>query len=412
MRINLVRLVPENDIIRGRVFDDAVLPFYYALRRLGHQVDMANNRLDPAALSLVFGANVDPAQGWLHRGPRCVIVNLEQLRLDSANWGRDEVYLDLLAKNEVWDYSAGNIEFLKNKGIEAGFFKFGYVPEMSRLAAGGPGGIDALFYGALNERRLLVMEELGRAGIKVKWLNDVYGPERERAIYNSKIVLNIHSGRQANLEVIRLGYLWANRQAVVSELNGDTEHYPELAQACAFFPYERLVEGAAAIFGDAKKLRDQAEAGFRAFSSLSLMAELRPLVGRPRFFTGTGAAEAGLDEGCGGLDQPAGAEPGADARLDRLADPAAAGGADRSFLSGPWVDWLTSDEGLEVTEPDYHRRPKWLLRLAVMQKRIKAWRYRGRVRRCTGQKKCWYMRKLDRLERDLDEMKNALAGGR
>ena len=26
MRINLVRLVPENDIIRGRVFDDAVLP--------------------------------------------------------------------------------------------------------------------------------------------------------------------------------------------------------------------------------------------------------------------------------------------------------------------------------------------------------------------------------------------------
>lgn len=409
MRVNLVRLVPENDIIRGRVFDDAVLPFYYALRRLGHQVEMVNNRLDPAALSLVFGANVDPAQSWLRRGPRCVIVNLEQFRLDSAGWGRDEVYLDLLAKNEVWDYSAGNIEFLKNKGIEAGFFKFGYVPEMSRLAGGSPNRIDALFYGALNERRLLVMEELGRAGIRVKWLNDVYGLERERAIYDSRVVLNIHSGRQANLEIIRLSYLLANRKAVVSELNEDTERYPELEGACAFFPYDRLAAGAAELFGREDRLREQAEAGFRAFSSISLVDELRPLAGPRRFFTGAESAGAG-----GGPETARGPLAGEKdrGRLDAPAEPGAAEDESRSFFSGPWADWITPDDGLKVSAPDYSSRPLWLLRQALFRKMFRAWRYRRRVRRCAGRKKCWYMRKLDRLEREIGEMAKAMAARR
>ncbi|MDR2945390.1 MAG: hypothetical protein LBV79_01390 [Candidatus Adiutrix sp.] len=402
MRINLVRLAPENDPLRARDFDDAVLPFYYALARLGHRVEIVDNRLDPAALSLVFGANIDPARNWLRRGPRCVIINLEQFRLESANWGRDEAYQELLAKNEVWDYSAGNVAFLKNKGIEAGFFKFGYVPEMSRLADSGPGDVDALFYGALNERRLEIMEALGRAGICVKRLSGVYALERERYIQHSKMVLNIHSGRQATLEIIRLSYLLANRKAVVSELNADTEHYPELAQACAFFPYEKLVEGAAEFFSDARRLQAQAEAGFRAFSALSLVDELRPLVGRLQFFAGS--VLAGEDGA-----QPA-EENASDRRLDILDSPVT-DGEDRSFLSGSWADWVTPEKGLPA-EPDYRSQARWLLRLTLLKTRCKAWRYRRRLHSLTGDKKCWYLRKLDRLEYDIEKIGKILAASR
>lgn len=388
--IKLVKLVP-GDVMRGLVFDDAVLPFYYALQRLGHKVEIASNRLDPGALNIVFGANIEPSAPWLNQGPRSVVVNLEQFRLEGGRWAGDTDYLNLLAANEVWDYSASNVVFLHEKmNIEANFFRFGLVPEMCRLASGPGQSVDVLFYGALNERRLKIIEALDHAGATVRWLNNVYGQKRDQAIYQARAVINIHSGRCANLEVIRLGYLWANRRAVISEFNDDTERYPGLEAACAFFPYDRLVEGTLDLLGQDGQLVAQAESGYQSFAALSMVEELKTLVGRGFFTSAALASGEGNDS------------PPVEDRLDSQQE--ACGSGYPAFLSGPWLDWASPGEGGETCVA-IQVGPRWKLWLKCRLLQLRAWRYRQAIARSQGLKKYWRKSKLERLEEEIAHLK-------
>jgi|GEM_PF-1284996 len=281
MHFSLVKVVGSNPI-HAKLFDDAILPFFFALRRLGYEVEILTNRLNPSSQNLVFGANVNSNAAWLRQPVNRTIINLEQFKNLSGGRFYDEYYLDLLSKSRVWDYSPRNIAYLKdNFGLEAGLFRFGYVQEMSRIRSNPNGQIDVLFYGGLNHWRLRIITQLAEMGIKVTCLDDCYGLERDRAIYEAKLVLNIHKGRPATLEMVRLGYLWANHKAVVSEFNDDTECYEGLETACACFPYEQLANGVREVLADEKQRCSLAEAGFQAFSGLCLTTELEKLVGRP-----------------------------------------------------------------------------------------------------------------------------------
>lgn len=280
MHFSLVKAVGSN-AIHAKLFDDAILPFFFALRRLGYEVEILTNRLNPSSQNLVFGANVNSNADWLRRPVNRTIVNLEQFKIIGGGRVYDDSYLDLLSKSRIWDYSPRNIAYLKHDlGLEARLFRFGYVKEMSRMPSNPNGGIDVLFYGGLNDWRYRVISQLTEMGIKVTCLSDCYGLERDRAIYEAKLVLNIHKGRSATLEIIRLGYLWANYKAVVSEFNDDTEFYDGLETACAYFPYEQLANGVKAVLADEKQRRLLTEEGFQAFTALPLTTELEKLVGR------------------------------------------------------------------------------------------------------------------------------------
>ena len=400
MRIKLVKCVPAN-IMRGRVFDDVALPFFYALSRLGHQVEITNNALDATALNIVFGANIDPLIPWLKDGPRCVIVNLEQFRLEGGRWAGDEDYLALLAANEVWDYSESNVEFLKDRlGRSAAYFRFGYVPEMSRIRPNHDGGLDVLFYGALNDRRAHILAGLDRAGARVRWVDDAYGLQRDRVLYDSKVVVNIHSGRGANLEIVRLGYLMANRKAVASEFNHDTERYSGLETACAFFPYEELVEGTLELLKSEERRRQQAEAGFAAFSAFSLTDSLRELLGRRCFPAGEFSPGSDADNA---RPQTAAVDLNFRLDVDRAAETEPA--AIPPFLTGPWVDWAgpEEEEPPAVSDRPDRRREH----LALWAKRIRAFRYRFLIR-IWPHKKHWRINKLEKIEREISDLKAGL----
>ena len=375
MRISLVKSVP-GPIAVGRIFDDAVLPFYYALRRLGHEVEIINNRFDENSRNIVFGANIDPTVAWLHDAPRFTIVNLEQFRLEGGEWAANQPYLELLKKNEVWDYSPSNADFLeKEHGLEVGRFIFGYVPEMTRLRDNREESIDVLFYGGINPRREKVLADLVDAGVRLKCLDHVYGAERDQAIYDSKIILNVHKGRTAILEMARLGYPLANRKAVVSELNEDTERYPGLEKACAFYPYEKLAAGVLELLADETGRRAQAEAGFESFSKISLVDSLERLVGRSDSGPRPDVA-AGRETGRTSSD------PGPDIYI---------GVAD---------EWLAPEDGLPPSPPrEGTPQSAWSRRLFLCLKHIKRWRYRRIVRRASGFKKYRYADKLERLEK-------------
>ena len=287
MHFSLVRISTPK-MPNTRCFDDVMLAMSFAFLRLGYEAEIRVNSFNPSARNICFGANCDPGQRWTKYPSGVIIMNLEQLEAAGYPWLTDEHYLNLLNTSETWDFSRRNVDYLAGRDIEAAFLPLGYVPEMTRLAPCSDPASDVLFYGAMTPRRRLILDELRSLGVKVNCLLSAYGQRRDQAIYNSRIVLNIHHSLPASLEVVRLGYVLANSRAVVSELAPDTYYYPELAGACVFSPYDQLVPTITGLLKDENAIKDQGARGFEIFSALKLETALEELAGR-RAVYGVGA---------------------------------------------------------------------------------------------------------------------------
>ncbi|MDL2226372.1 hypothetical protein LJB86_01790 [Deltaproteobacteria bacterium OttesenSCG-928-M10] len=279
MHFSLV-LIDKPNRERIRAFDDVILPIFFALRRLGYETEILRHQINPNSRNLIFSSANDPALTGLTPPQNSIVVNLEQLSVTDSTWN-SSAYIEHLRQFKVWDYSHRNIQYLSAKGIKADLLTLGYVPEMSRLRPDFPVRHDVLFYGLASPRRQAVLDELRGRGANINQPSSaIFAGQRDLAIASSRLTLNIHHYLPAVLELGRLGYLWANRRPVVSELRPDTEVFPGLEEACAFCPYEDLVPTTLELLGDDRKLKKQGEIGFEAFSALSLETSLEKLVGR------------------------------------------------------------------------------------------------------------------------------------
>jgi hypothetical protein len=275
MHFSLVKIRP---FLFSDCFDD-VLPMRHALSSLGFAVEMLVNDVNPRSTNIIFGAN--KLQGELERRlPRgSIIFNLEQFTAGSR-W-TTKAYARRLMTFPVWDYSPRNIAWMKDAyGIDAVLVRLGYVPEMTHLDRDSPRDIDVLFYGSMNERREQAIAALQAAGVRVTTLNWIFGRERDQAISRAKCILNVHYYTPASLEVARLGYLFANRRAVVSERGPEDEVYPELDDACRFCRYEDLTCVTQDILTDDALRVRQEERAFAAFASLDFAHALEAVVGK------------------------------------------------------------------------------------------------------------------------------------
>lgn len=278
MHFSLVKMNPP-DALPSHGFDDAILPLFYALRGLGFTVEILFNRVNAKSRNIVFGSCIAPRRigRALPRGS--IIFNLEQANAESKWCNRD--YLAHLKDFTVWDYSRENARLLKDMGIpDVVHAPLGYVPEMTRLAPEFPVDVDVLFYGLVTERRDAMLRRLVAEGVHTLASQDAFGNLRDNLLAHARIVLNIHQFLPARLEVVRLGYVWANKKAVLSERRDDTEIPDHLLEACCFAPYDALPEAAKSLLADPKALERQALAGFIAFASRPMAAALEKLVGR------------------------------------------------------------------------------------------------------------------------------------
>ena len=261
-------------------FDDSILPIFFGLRRLGYQAEILRHRINPHSRNIIVGSVHDPGLGGLNPPQDSIVLNVEQL-LAENNPHIGPAYWEHLKQFVIWDFSQRNVRRLAEQGIKADHLALGYIPEMTRLADYSSPGYDLLFYGLANARRLPILERLRKDGLKVNQsFARIFGRERDAAIRDSRLYLNIHQFFPVALEVVRLGYLWANKMPIVSELRPDTEMYPGLEEACLYCDYEELAEKTKELLADEKKLRAQGQAGFEAFSALSLEKSLEKLVGR------------------------------------------------------------------------------------------------------------------------------------
>lgn len=269
-------------------FNDVVLPLYYAFCRLGYTVEILRNRINPNSCNVLFGVNENQRLTGFDPPSNTIIYNLEQLTSANCPWRDDEEYLSRLRDFRCWDYSQRNIDFLAAANIKTEYLPIGYVPEMTRLVKPAPVAYDVLFYGGIDARRRVVLDDLVNRGVKLYPPSGIYAGKRDLAILASRIVLNVHLYVPAVLEVARLGYLWANRRPVVSELRADTEIYPELKNSCTFSAYEDIGQTVVELLADEGRLKKQGTVGFEAFRSLDLEKSLETLVGR-RTVNGQGA---------------------------------------------------------------------------------------------------------------------------
>jgi SAM-dependent methyltransferase len=249
--------------VHAEALTEAAESVYFGLRRLGLPV-FYREPPDRPCRQIVFGAHLLDERALAALPADTIIYNSEQIQADSP-WLVGP-YRTALQSRQIWDYSAENVRRAAELGIGAlRHVPLGYVPELSRIAPAQE-QVDVLFYGSMNPRRRSVLAAIEAAGLKVQALFGAYGEERDRAIAQAKIVLNMHFYEAKVFEIVRVSYLLTNAKAVVAECGPDTAIEPDLRAALRGVPYEGLV-GACLELARQPELRQQLGAqGHRLFA--------------------------------------------------------------------------------------------------------------------------------------------------
>ena len=261
-------LIPEKGNPAGSGLNDVREPLLYALRTLGHTAELVDSGIARHARNIVFGLHDMPKLDQNLFPPDTIIYNLEQITAGSR--ALEPHYLDALQRFTVWEYSARNLERLRDliKAPRCVHVPLGYMPQMRRINPDYPKDIDVLLYGFPNTRRMLVMDELKRRRINALIACGVYGEQRDGLIARSRLQLNVHFYKPGILEVVRLSYLLANALPVVSELNPDTEMISGFEHTCFFTAYDDLADVVENALGNAAACRKQAEKGHALFKAM------------------------------------------------------------------------------------------------------------------------------------------------
>lgn len=185
---------------------------------MGFHCTIATHVWDQCALHVCFGAHMFPKE-WID----CIqsydiIYNLEQMGNETPY--NNAKYLLLLHKSIVWDYNQDNQRWLNKNGIYSYYVPILYSTVLldPLIASDALKDIDVLFYGAINEKRKLMMGNILKDPSIVTFMtNNCYEKDKESLIRRSKIVINIHHYDCGRLELVRLAPLMANGCFVLSE---------------------------------------------------------------------------------------------------------------------------------------------------------------------------------------------------
>lgn len=259
--VHLCRIAPDG-YAHHRAFDEVADTAAWAIRTLGHTVDIVWNTLPDTGLNIVFGAHLLPAAQARALSPDTVVCNFEPIDLQTtfADWSR----IDALRQATVWDYSARNVEYIRalTDNGRVTHVPIGYAPLLTRIPSAPVQDIDVLFYGSMNARRMALLDRLEARGLAVARVFGVYGTERDALIGRAKVVLNVHFYEARVFELVRVSYLLANSKAVVAECDARTELADDLRPGLCLAPYDELEEAVVRLVHDDAERQRLAQRGF------------------------------------------------------------------------------------------------------------------------------------------------------
>jgi len=228
-----IGLIKPSGYIHASAFEEVSDSLIHAFYELGFIVKTSENSLIDDGVNIILGAHLLSEEDMAIIPECSIIYNFEQITDDPACL--TPALLALYNRHDIWDYSQKNITALRKKGITSRIthVPVGYAEILTKIAKAPVQDIDVLFYGSINERRRIVLDQLEQAGLKVERLFGVYGEERDKYIARSKIVLNMHYYESKIFEHVRVSYLLANRKAVVSEISDLADINTDLQNAVA-----------------------------------------------------------------------------------------------------------------------------------------------------------------------------------
>ncbi|MEO5376816.1 MAG: tetratricopeptide repeat protein [Magnetococcus sp. DMHC-6] len=254
------------DYSHSAAFKEIIDTLFYGFQTLGCHVERRINSIDNTSKNIIFCAHMLNKELMESLPEGNIIYNLEPL--ESTLFGEIMTnYRMMLTKQYVWDYSLHNLDILgtfidKNKLFHV---PIGYVPELTRITPAPFQDIDLLFYGSLNDRRLIILNGLREAGLAVYHAFNIYGTERDTLIARAKVVLNLHLETEI-FEIIRVSYLLANRKAVVSECNPGTKIDKNIQRAIMAVPRDQIVQACCLLTKDDLLRQKLEQQGFDIFS--------------------------------------------------------------------------------------------------------------------------------------------------
>ncbi len=258
-------IIQPQGYIHSLAFLELAELLMYSIRDLGRQAVVRKNQLGSDGVNIIIGAHLlDPkVQGTIPANT--IILNTEQLGGVYTEW-RDRLGKWFESGIGLWDYSPANIDVIRGMGVEnVKLLNIGYQPELKRIPEDIEQDVDVLFYGSINERRKVVLQELVDRGIKLKVLSGVYGTERDKWVARSKVILNHHFYESQIFEIVRVFYLLTNAKPVVAEINDETVVDQRFRDGVVGMPYDRLVDTVCDLVQDETRLKEQ---GKKAFESI------------------------------------------------------------------------------------------------------------------------------------------------
>lgn len=242
-RINIAQIVINE---HGPIFSDLIALLTNAFSHLHVDVTTTVNQLYNDRLNLIVGATCflsdETLTSVMSSGYPYIVFQMEALTDGDGFLLRYPRYLEFLrSASHVWDYNESNVKYLVENGCpRVSYIPIGYSAPLERipLCRADDREIDVLFYGAMSERRICLLQSMQNSGLKVEPLFGVYGPERDQRIARAKIVLNLHQFAASQLEQVRVSFLLNNRCFVISEAS-DCNPY---GGGVVFAPYDGLVD--------------------------------------------------------------------------------------------------------------------------------------------------------------------------
>jgi len=251
------------------IYEDLIVSLKGSLEDLGHNCSVSKNQATVGAINILIGSTIFASRyqqlNEKLKNVPYIVYQLEHLDDQHgllSQWGE---YYELI-KNAVavWDFSPGSSSFLVTKGLSNIFYlPPGFHRSLEKFVPAISQDIDVLFIGSPHPRRDKVLSALKSRGVNVRNIPKLFGARRNQLMARSKIILNIHAWDEINsLETVRISFLLANRNFVISE---SSDHNP-YGDGLIYASYDEIVEKCIYFLGQPKLAREAI--GFKGFMNV------------------------------------------------------------------------------------------------------------------------------------------------
>jgi len=210
-----VTLIEPAGYVHAHALADAAEYLVAMLEACGEPARRTRNHIQTDGDNVVLCSHLLGAEQLAQLPPRTILFNSEQLGDTTARHLESGTYLNALGTFRVWDYAHGNAARIPHERVSV--IPFLYCSALVRPRARERGS-SLVFYGAMTDRRRVILDAIRARGVPVEAVFGEYGAELDRRMFRARAVLNLHKSDDASVfEPIRCFYPLINRIPVISE---------------------------------------------------------------------------------------------------------------------------------------------------------------------------------------------------